>query len=136
MLLKSLIAAGLPAGRGRFSTCCSPGSFFRGHLEALLSRLPLEQLSHHAAHRRALAHLWPRSPTRPTFAFTLHSGGGVYHGFLWFYFINEQLLRFLNLRYPRDYATVPRLYFWLFHLIWLFPWSVYLPAVLKLSYRP
>ena len=72
----------------------------------------------------------------PYFAFTLHSGGGVYHGFLWFYFINEQLLRFLNLRYPRDYATVPRLYFWLFHLIWLFPWSVYFPAVLKLSYRP
>jgi 4-amino-4-deoxy-L-arabinose transferase-like glycosyltransferase len=72
----------------------------------------------------------------PYFAFTLHSGGGVYHGFLWFYFINEQLLRFLNLRYPRDYATVPRLYFWLFHLIWLFPWSFYFPAVLKLSYRP
>jgi hypothetical protein len=72
----------------------------------------------------------------PYFAATLHSGGGVYHGFLWFYFINEQLLRFLNLRYPRDYATVPRLYFWLFHLIWLFPWSVYFPAVLGLSYRP
>ncbi len=30
---------------------------------------------------------------------------------MWFYFINEQLLRFLNLRYPRDYNTVPRLYF-------------------------
>jgi hypothetical protein len=72
----------------------------------------------------------------PYFAFTLHSGGGVYRGFLWFYFINEQLLRFLNLRYPRDYATVPRVYFWLFHLVWLFPWSVYFPAVLKLSYRP
>lgn len=71
----------------------------------------------------------------PYFAFTLHSGPGMYHGFLWFYFINEQLLRFLNLRYPRDYATVPRLYFWLFHLIWLFPWSVYFPALFKLSYR-
>jgi hypothetical protein len=61
---------------------------------------------------------------------------GHYHGFLWFYFINEQLLRFLNLRYPRDYNTVPRAWFWLFHLIWLFPWSVYLPAVAKLSFRP
>src|SRR5208337_1951758 len=57
-------------------------------------------------------------------------------GFLWFYFMNEQVLRFLNLRYPRDYNTVPRLYFWLFHLIWLFPWSVYLPAVAGLSYEP
>ena len=58
----------------------------------------------------------------------MRSVPGEYHGFLWFYFINEQLLRFLNLRYPRDYDTVPRLYFWLFHLVWLFPWSVYLPA--------
>jgi len=72
----------------------------------------------------------------PYFAFTLHSGPGQYHGFLWFYFINEQLLRFLNLRYPRDYNTVPRVYFWLFHLVWLFPWSVYFPAVAKLSYKP
>ena len=72
----------------------------------------------------------------PVFAFTLHSGPGQYHGFLWFFFINEQLLRFLNLRYPRDYDTVPRLYFWLFHLLWLFPWSVYLPAIAKLSFKP
>jgi hypothetical protein len=72
----------------------------------------------------------------PYFAWTLHSGPGEYHGFLWFFFINEQLLRFLNLRYPHDYNTVPRLYFWLFHLIWLFPWSVYLPAIAKLSFRP
>jgi 4-amino-4-deoxy-L-arabinose transferase-like glycosyltransferase len=72
----------------------------------------------------------------PYFAFTLHSGPGQYHGFLWFYFINEQLLRFLNLRYPRDYNTVPRLYFWLLHLVWLFPWSVYFPAIAKLSFKP
>ena len=51
----------------------------------------------------------------------MHSGPGEYHGFFWFYFINEHLLRFLNLRYPRDYNTVPRLHFWLFHLLWLFP---------------
>ena len=72
----------------------------------------------------------------PYFAFTLHSGPGEYHGFLWFFVINEQLLRFLNLRYPRDYNTVPRLYFWLSHLLWLFPWSVYFPALARLSYKP
>ena len=65
----------------------------------------------------------------PIFDFSMHSAAGEYHGFLWFFFINEQLLRFLNLRYPRDYNTVPRLWFWLFHLVWLFPWSVYFPAV-------
>jgi len=72
----------------------------------------------------------------PYFAWTLHSGRGEYHGFLWFFFINEQLLRFLNLRYPRDYNTVPRVWFWVLHLVWLFPWSVYFPAVAKLSFKP
>lgn len=72
----------------------------------------------------------------PYFAFTLHSGPAQYHGFLWFFFINEQLLRFLNTRYPRDYNTVPRLYFWLLNLVWLFPWSLYFPAVAKLSFKP
>ncbi|HSP06623.1 MAG TPA: glycosyltransferase family 39 protein, partial [Acidobacteriota bacterium] len=72
----------------------------------------------------------------PYFDFTLHSGPGEYHGFFWFYFINEHVLRFLNLRYPRDYNTVPRLSFWLLHLLWLFPWSAYLAAASRLSYRP
>ncbi len=72
----------------------------------------------------------------PYFDFTLHSSPGEYHGFFWFFFMNEQVLRFLDLRYPRDYNTVPRIYFWLFHLLWLFPWSVYFPAAARLSYRP
>jgi len=72
----------------------------------------------------------------PYFDFTMHSAPGEYHGFLWFFVMNEQVLRFLNLRYPRDYNTVPRVWFWLFHLVWLFPWSVYFPAVATLSFRP
>jgi 4-amino-4-deoxy-L-arabinose transferase-like glycosyltransferase len=72
----------------------------------------------------------------PYFALTLHSGPGQYHGFLWDYFVNEQLLRFLNRRYPRDYNTVPRLWFWLLHVVWLFPWTVYFPGVAKLSFKP
>lgn len=71
----------------------------------------------------------------PYFDFTMHSESGSYHGFFWFYFINEQLLRFLNRRYPRDYNTVPRALFWLFHLLWLFPWSVYFGSLGKLRYR-
>ncbi|MSV34285.1 MAG: glycosyltransferase family 39 protein [Bryobacterales bacterium] len=71
----------------------------------------------------------------PYFDFTFSSGPGNYRGFFWFYFFNEHILRFLNLRYPRDYNTVPRLYFWLFHLLWLFPWSVYFPAVAKLQFQ-
>jgi 4-amino-4-deoxy-L-arabinose transferase-like glycosyltransferase len=72
----------------------------------------------------------------PYLNFTLHSRPGEYHGFFWFYFINEHVLRFLNLRYPRDYNTVPRLAFWLLHLLWLFPWAAFFPAVIGLSYKP
>jgi len=86
-----------------------------------------------------LAAPWHILATRrnpPYFYFGFHGGPGEYHGFFWFYFINEQVLRFLNLRYPRDYNTVPRVWFWLFHFLWLFPWSVYFPAIAKLSFKP
>jgi hypothetical protein len=65
----------------------------------------------------------------------MHSEKGSYRGFFWFYFMNEHVLRFLNLRYPRDYNTVPRWLFWAFHLLWFFPWSFYAPVAFKLSYR-
>ena len=48
---------------------------------------------------------------------------GNVHGWLWFYFVNEHLLRYLNLRVPRDYDTVPLYLFWGLLLIWLMPWS-------------
>ena len=72
----------------------------------------------------------------PYFDLTLHSGPGEYHGFFWFYFMNEHVLRFLGLRYPHDYNTVPRALFWLMNLLWLFPWSIYLPSAAALSYKP
>ncbi|HKN24354.1 MAG TPA: glycosyltransferase family 39 protein [Candidatus Acidoferrum sp.] len=72
----------------------------------------------------------------PYLNFSMHSGPGEYHGFFWFYFMNEHVLRFLNLRYPRDYNTVPRLAFWGLHLVWLFPWSVYFPAAVRQNFRP
>ncbi len=132
LLLKSLIAVVFPVGAGAIYLLLtrqlrSARTWKRLHPFSGLFVILLI-----AAPWHILATL--RNP--PYFAFTLHSGPGQYHGFLWFFFINEQLLRFLNLRYPRDYNTVPRLYFWLFHLIWLFPWSVYFPAVGKLSFKP
>lgn len=71
----------------------------------------------------------------PYFDFTMHSESGSYRGFFWFLFFNEHILRFLNLRYPRDYGTVPRLWFWLLHFAWLFPWSPFLVRAAGLSYR-
>lgn len=72
----------------------------------------------------------------PYLSFVMHSGPGEYRGFFWFYFFNEHILRFLNLRYPRDYNTVPRFLFWLLNLVWLFPWSAYLISATKLEYLP
>ena len=72
----------------------------------------------------------------PYFVFSLHSGPGEYRGFFWFYFFNEHLLRFLGLRYPRDYNTVPRFWFWILNLVWIFPWSFYLLSAPALDYKP
>lgn len=61
----------------------------------------------------------------PYFDLTMRSVKGEYHGFFWFFFLNEHLFRFLNMRYPRDYNTVSRPLFWAFHVLWFFPWSAY-----------
>jgi 4-amino-4-deoxy-L-arabinose transferase-like glycosyltransferase len=132
LLLKSLIAVVFPIGAAVVYLLITHQLFSAAiwkRLHPLSSALIIIVI---AAPWHILATI--RNP--PYFAFTLHSGPGQYHGFLWFFVINEQLLRFLGRRFPHDYNTVPRLYFWLFHLIWLFPWSVYFPAVAKLSFKP
>jgi 4-amino-4-deoxy-L-arabinose transferase-like glycosyltransferase len=56
--------------------------------------------------------------------------------FFWSYFINEHLKRAIGTRFPPDYEAVP-LWLWLgAHLIWFFPWSIFLPAALSCIPRP
>jgi hypothetical protein len=55
---------------------------------------------------------------------------GNVRGFLWFYFVNEHILRFLNKRVPRDYDTVPLVLFWVLLVFWLLPWTAFLPQSL------
>ncbi|MGA9062020.1 MAG: glycosyltransferase family 39 protein [Terracidiphilus sp.] len=64
-----------------------------------------------------------------------HPTLGNVHGFFYQYFINEHVLRFFNLRYPHDYNKMPALWYWLAHLVWLFPWSLFLPAVAALAWK-
>lgn len=52
-------------------------------------------------------------------------------GFLWAYFINDHLKRALGTRWPPDYTAVPLGLWWLAHLAWLFPWSFFLPLVVR-----
>jgi 4-amino-4-deoxy-L-arabinose transferase-like glycosyltransferase len=56
---------------------------------------------------------------------------GEARGFLWFYFVNEHINRFLNKRVPPGYDTVPLVLFWAFLVLWLVPWAVYLPQALR-----
>jgi 4-amino-4-deoxy-L-arabinose transferase-like glycosyltransferase len=132
LLLKSLIAVVFPIGAAVLYLLCTRQLFSASTWRRLRPFSGLLIILLIAAPWHILATL--RNP--PYFSFTMKSIPGQYHGFFWFFFINEQLLRFLNLRYPPDYSTVPRLYFWLFHLVWLFPWSVYFPAVARLSFKP
>lgn len=61
-----------------------------------------------------------------------HIAAGAANGdFYWFYFIREHLLRYLGLRYPKDYDTVPRWLFWTLHLVWLFPWSIFAWGIVR-----
>jgi 4-amino-4-deoxy-L-arabinose transferase-like glycosyltransferase len=131
LLLKSLIALAFPIAAGVIYLFLTKQFFLRRTWQRLRPVSGLLVVLAIAAPWHVLATL--RNP--PYFSLALHGGPGQYHGFLWFYFINEQVLRFLNLRYPRDYNTVPRVWFWLLHLAWLFPWSVYFPALVKLSYK-
>ena len=60
-----------------------------------------------------------------------NTGGMNGHGFFWFYFVNEHFLRFLGKRYPMDYNKLPGYLFWSLHLVWLFPWSLFLPLAFR-----
>jgi 4-amino-4-deoxy-L-arabinose transferase-like glycosyltransferase len=61
---------------------------------------------------------------------------GQARGFLWFYFMNEQFLRYLGKRYPVDYDTVPLVLFYGLFLVWFLPWSAFLPqAIAQVRWR-
>jgi hypothetical protein len=64
-----------------------------------------------------------------------HPTIGNVHGFWYFYLVNEHYLRFFGLRYPHDYNKMPFAWYWLAHLVWLFPWSLFLPALLAVAWK-
>jgi len=52
-------------------------------------------------------------------------------GFFWAFFINEHLNRALGTRLPHDYGAVPLWAWWSAHLVWLFPWSFFIPLAIR-----
>jgi 4-amino-4-deoxy-L-arabinose transferase-like glycosyltransferase len=115
VLTKGLIALVFPSGAAFFFLLAT-GEWRRWREFRLLSGLALFLAI--AAPWHILAGL--RNP-----------GTAEHHGFFWFYFVNEHFLRFLGKRYPRDYSKLPATLYWTLHLVWLFPWSLYLPAAVK-----
>jgi 4-amino-4-deoxy-L-arabinose transferase-like glycosyltransferase len=64
-----------------------------------------------------------------------HPTPGNVHGFWYFYFVNEHVMRFIGGRFPNDYNKMPFAVYWLAHLVWLFPWSLFVPALLVVAWR-
>ena len=64
-----------------------------------------------------------------------HPTPGNVHGFWYFYFVNEHFLRFLGQRFPHDYNRLPFIAYWMLHLVWLFPWSLFLPALIVAAWK-
>lgn len=131
LLLKGLIAALFPVAAAGLFLLFTGQLFARRTWQRLFPFSSLAILLAIALPWHILATL--RNP--PYFDWTMKSEPGHYRGFFWFYFLNEHVFRFLNMRFPRDYNTVPRHLFWLLHLVWFFPWSAWAPATWQLSYR-
>ena len=124
VLLKGLLGLVFPVAIGAVYILLGGRLFSRAAWRRLRPLVVLGSFVLLAAPWHILATL--RNP--PYFDFTTVSRPGEYRGFFWRYFINEHVLRYVNTRYPRDYDTVPLLQFWLLHLVWLFPWSPFLPS--------
>jgi len=65
-------------------------------------------------------------------AIALPSGLGLpaQGGWAWFYLYNEHIARFLSKRIPHDYGLTPVWLFWLYLVLWIFPWAIFLPTAI------
>jgi len=52
-------------------------------------------------------------------------------GFLWFYFVNEHIRRFLGGRQPVDFLTLPVATYLVMTVVWFCPWIFFLPSALR-----
>lgn len=76
-----------------------------------------------------------RNPTLGNPSSAIPTQGNV-HGFFWFYFVNEHLLRYLNRRIPHDYNSVELFLFWLLLFVFIAPWCIFaIKAVAHLPWK-
>jgi hypothetical protein len=61
---------------------------------------------------------------------------GNVHGFWWFYFWNEQVLRYVGHRVPHDFGSAPLILFWILLFGLVLPWCVFsIKALTRLRWR-
>jgi 4-amino-4-deoxy-L-arabinose transferase-like glycosyltransferase len=71
----------------------------------------------------------------PAIAMPQGAGLPARAGWAWFYLYNEHVARFLGRRIPHDYGQVPIPIFWLLLLLWLLPWTAFLPSAVASAVR-
>ena len=122
-----------------FAACCALNVLTKGLIGLVF---PFAAIAVYLSLTRQLRHIFRMRPISSSLVFLAIAAPwhilaglrnptqGSVRGFFWFYFINEHFLRYLNKRIPRDYDTVPLLLFWGLVIVWLFPWSTFLPQSL------
>ena len=85
----------------------------------------------------AIAAPWHILAALRTPAIALPSGLGLpaKGGWAWFYLYNEHIARFLSQRIPHDYGQTPVWLFWLMLILWVMPWTAFLPGALAQTLR-
>ncbi len=85
----------------------------------------------------AIAAPWHILAAMRTPAIALPAGLGLpaTGGWAWFYLYNEHIARFVAKRIPHDYGQVPRPLFWLMLVLWVMPWSTFLPGAITHQIR-
>ena len=71
----------------------------------------------------------------PAIALPSALGLPVKGGWAWFYLYNEHIARFLSKRIPHDYGQTPVWLFWLMLVLWVMPWTAFLPGALVQNLR-
>ncbi len=123
-----------------FAAACALNVLTKGLIGLVF---PIGTIGLYLIFTRNLRHIWKLRIISSTLIFFLlaapwhvlaaiqNPAQGRAQGFLWFYFINEHVRRFLGTRQPPGFDTVPLFLFWAFLLLWLIPWTVFLPQALK-----
>jgi 4-amino-4-deoxy-L-arabinose transferase-like glycosyltransferase len=85
----------------------------------------------------AIAAPWHILAALRTPAIALPTGLGLpaTGGWAWFYLYNEHIARFLKKRIPHDYGQVPVPLFWMMLVLWVMPWSTFLPVAIVQQVR-